>query len=612
MWKSWRLAIAATLFSAVVVLNLFPISDPDLWWHLKTGQLIWRTLSIPRVDPFSYTINGSPWVSFEWLSQIIFWAVFALGGVAAVTGFKAVVVALAFTLFFRLGKAGLWAGMALCAAAWSSGAYSERPHIFDPLFLGLILNWLDENDDPLKLWPRLCALSAVWANMHGGAALLGVGAVGLKFLSRRDGRWLAAAFACAAAMMINPHGLRIFINLSQTLAFPGREFIVEWRPLPGLLNRHGLFYGTALAAVCLGWKKDLPLCLLTAGLAAMAAWAVRYLPLFELSAAALAARVLENRFPLKIGPRQWAAAAAAALACGFFGGPTRGARREFPEGAAQFLDQRKISGRMFNEYNLGGYFIWKGRPVFVDGRNAEYGAEFIRAAVHWYEPAMWASLNAKWSFDYAVIENAQAYRAGVLDGSRDWTLAYWDDAALVYLRRAGADAELIPKTEYKLLKPNELSYGYLAPLLKNPKTAEPVFTEIERAVGESEQNDNARLMRAYALELLGRAREALPDLEAAVRHSPEKPGPRISLAWWLAANGDVSAARAAYQKALELAQAQDDALSQAYIYDNLGALESRSGNGFEAARLFRKSLAARPDYAPALEHLRRLESAAAQ
>ena len=73
----WQLAMAVALFTAVVALNIFRISDPDTWWHLKTGELIWKTLAIPRADPFSYTIAGQAWVSFEWLSQVLFAAVFA-------------------------------------------------------------------------------------------------------------------------------------------------------------------------------------------------------------------------------------------------------------------------------------------------------------------------------------------------------------------------------------------------------------------------------------------------------------------------------------------------------------------------------------------------------
>ena len=46
-------------------------SDPDMWWHLKTGEVIWTTHSIPTTDLFSYTTNHHAWVPHEWLSQVL-------------------------------------------------------------------------------------------------------------------------------------------------------------------------------------------------------------------------------------------------------------------------------------------------------------------------------------------------------------------------------------------------------------------------------------------------------------------------------------------------------------------------------------------------------------
>ena len=45
--------------------------DPDLWWHLKTGQIIWTTHTIPTRDIFSYTTNHHAWVPHEWLAQTL-------------------------------------------------------------------------------------------------------------------------------------------------------------------------------------------------------------------------------------------------------------------------------------------------------------------------------------------------------------------------------------------------------------------------------------------------------------------------------------------------------------------------------------------------------------
>jgi tetratricopeptide (TPR) repeat protein len=621
-WNPWSLFIGVVLFAAAAWINVFPITDPDTWWHLKTGELIWKTWTIPRTDPFSYTIPGQPWVTFEWLSQVLMYAAYAAGGAAALTGFKALIVALSFLVFFRLGRGGFWAGLLLCAAAYAGGAFAERPQAFDILFLGLLLQWLDDDGKKGPAWGRLIALHVLWANLHGGAALLGVAVVGLKAtvsLIKRGARaketqvWSLAALACAACLVINPHGLVLFSHLRQTMLFPGRDLINDWKPLPTLLNRHGPIFLIGFAAAVVSWSEDPLLCLLVAALGAMALSAARYVSNFEIAGAALAARYLERRLPVRSGALQTAIVAlAAVLLCG----QTRTiGLLEHPEWAVSFLDKAGIQGRMFNEYNLGGYLIWKTYPqrrVFVDGRNVEYGADFIRQAAHWYEPEVWPSLDGRWRFDYAVIDNSVDYRAQVLDGSPDWALAFWDDACLVYLRREPANAEAIRLYGYQFLRPNEQSYSYLEPVFRDKKKAPILLAELQRAIDESPQNDNAHQMKAYALTELGRPREALPELQIAGRQSPLRPGPLLSLAWWYVQAGNAAAARQSYTEALILARRLEDPTSLAAVYDGMGMMEARFGNRSEAVRLFKKSLDIQPGYAEALNHLRPLESTPAQ
>src|SRR5258708_25772760 len=57
--------------------------DPDLWWHLKLGQIIWNTGQIPRTDQFSFTAQGHPWIAHEWLSQVVLYLTWRTGGYSA-------------------------------------------------------------------------------------------------------------------------------------------------------------------------------------------------------------------------------------------------------------------------------------------------------------------------------------------------------------------------------------------------------------------------------------------------------------------------------------------------------------------------------------------------
>jgi len=55
-------------------------NDPDMWWHLKTGEVIWNSHAVPRVDLFSFTTNQHAYTPHEWLSQLTIFAVYHFGG----------------------------------------------------------------------------------------------------------------------------------------------------------------------------------------------------------------------------------------------------------------------------------------------------------------------------------------------------------------------------------------------------------------------------------------------------------------------------------------------------------------------------------------------------
>src|SRR5262245_33547518 len=52
----------------------------DFWWHLKTGEVIVTTGSLPRTDEFSFTAAGTPTAPHAWLAQVVYYLVYFAGG----------------------------------------------------------------------------------------------------------------------------------------------------------------------------------------------------------------------------------------------------------------------------------------------------------------------------------------------------------------------------------------------------------------------------------------------------------------------------------------------------------------------------------------------------
>src|SRR5215472_18161834 len=77
-------AFPMLLAAGLAVVTLLTVSnrlnDPDLWWHLKVGQIIASTHSIPTTELFSHTAQGHSWTAHEWLAQLSIYAAYEVAG----------------------------------------------------------------------------------------------------------------------------------------------------------------------------------------------------------------------------------------------------------------------------------------------------------------------------------------------------------------------------------------------------------------------------------------------------------------------------------------------------------------------------------------------------
>src|SRR5882724_10179059 len=80
---SFRVMLALGLATVTICTVSNRFSDPDLWWHLKAGEIVWNTHSIPSRDLFSFTAYGQPSTEHEWLAQWSIYATYKLVGVTA-------------------------------------------------------------------------------------------------------------------------------------------------------------------------------------------------------------------------------------------------------------------------------------------------------------------------------------------------------------------------------------------------------------------------------------------------------------------------------------------------------------------------------------------------
>jgi hypothetical protein len=169
--EPWRRVLLASLPALAFLLGCFPMADFDVWWHLRTGQLILETHTIPRFDLFTYTNAGRPWIDVYWLYQVGMALLFRAGDASALVLLKATAGAGIVGLSMLGRRAGHRAWP--LALAWLpgllmvSGRLSERPEAAALVLLTAYLVLLARAPRaPRGLW-LLPILQLLWVNCHG-------------------------------------------------------------------------------------------------------------------------------------------------------------------------------------------------------------------------------------------------------------------------------------------------------------------------------------------------------------------------------------------------------------------------------------------------------------
>ncbi len=528
--SAW-LVPALLALTALFLIGLFAteFADTDAWWHLKTGEYIVHTDRLPYPDPFAYTTSmAKPSypgetetqrfnLTHEWLAQVAMYLVQATGGLGAVVLCKALLLAAicglaGFIVRLRTGS-WLWCvAAALAAASVVTYFAHDRPSILSYLFSAAFLLIFE---DRRRLW-LLPVLALVWANCHGGFFLGWIicGAYACDALVRRAAdakRVFAYSVATVLLSGLNPNGFRVVTTLASYRSSPMTATLIEWSR-PGLWGEpHSYFvllYGAA-AILAISWRRVRVsdwLLFLAFGAASLAAF--RNLPLVGLLAPILIATYFPWKRSLPLAAQYASAAAvAAALVWGIVAGSffqLRAAEWRFPAGAAGFLREHAPGVKLFNTYEDGGYLIWRGLPVFIDGRSlSENVFQDYRLVMGTPSGDPRRDLTLNRYGVGAIVLNAFEYNSGIVyplamalaqPGASDWKLVYEDPAAMVFLRNVPSGLPVLDKTRI---------LDHLEAECQLHIARDPEFSLCARTLGNLflQLGDRARARRNFALYL---------------------------------------------------------------------------------------------------------------
>lgn len=476
---SWPLIIGCLTYLGFLACGSSLLGDSDTFWHIAAGRWIIEHAAVPAHDPFSHTMQGSPWTAHEWLSEVVLALAFKAFSWACVVALTAAAFAGAIAILTRFllkdfepVHALIFVALAVMMAAPHVLA---RPHV---LAMPLLVIWTaclvraSELGRAPGLW--LLPVMTLWANLHGGftlgLALALFFAMEGIFNARKNNETVLAVKSwglfvglALISALLTPHGIKGIMFTVQILSGAyALDHIGEWQS--------PVFHGFQPLEI---W--------LLAGLAVALHQGIR-LPVFRLALLLallhLALKHVRNveliglLAPLFLASplaRQWRERAVAARQIAkvdrIFQELAKNASRRTatltiaglglitllfiqlsfpapkeaisPAGALQAAQKAHLTGPVLNEYSFGGYLIYAGIPPFIDGRADMYGDVFMK---EYFEALSLTTsdglqiLLQKYHIEWTLLPPESA-AAALLDHLPEWRRLYADKIAVIHVRK---------------------------------------------------------------------------------------------------------------------------------------------------------------------------------
>ena len=531
MIKHFQRLVFILLFGllAVFLVHNFDSIGQDIGRHLKTGEIIWQTKEIPKINLFSFTQPESPFINHHWLSEVIFYGVFSQLGFSGLILLKVFLVLIAFLLITDIASrlsTGFWplAVSFLLSILIFISRTEVRPEIFSYAILVFFLFALFKAKYPEKspngdlgadehryryLW-FLPLAQLLWVNLHIyffiGPTLFFFFLID-RFVEKKTNskletlnskqtqnpkpqiKKLFGIFVLVIlATLVNPAGINgalLPLNILNEYGYS----VVENQALAFLADFFGFnlpififkVSATVLAVSFLLTIKKTKERIFEILISAFFIYAgfkmLRNLPLYALVSfpvtAILLTDVQNKLIKFRITGKTRFYKSCLLVISGFLvfmlffvasgdyykkAGLSKTFGMSVPNGlerAVNFVKENKIDGPMFNNFDIGGYLIWKlpEHKVFVDNRPEAYSVQFFSEI---YKPMQenkekWAEFSEKYGINFIFFGHGdstpwgQAFMVNIVKNS-DWKIIYVNEEAIILVKNNEKNSEVISRS----------------------------------------------------------------------------------------------------------------------------------------------------------------------
>jgi len=492
------------------------LTSIDLGRHLENGKIIWQNPQVLFTNFYSYTAPLFPFINHHWLAGVIFFLVYQLNGFISLAIFNVIIALISFSLFFNLAKKKIGfyitALLSIPIIFLLSERVQIRPEIFSYLFIALTWYILERASEKrnYRLVYGLIPIFILWVNIHS-YFFLGLALIGFKatvkfitpFLAGQGGRqrltagwsssknYFLALIIIALACLINPNFLNgwlypfnIFHELGYDViethsVFDIEKLIIDYN-IP-LFKFYLLLLTASWITYWLTAKKlklfNLLITILFTSLALLAirnitifalvslviisdnlAWPVSYLRkkyffsttlkrTLKLSGAVVILIIIISGTGYLMSDEQHNS--------NFIKSTLGWGLRDNNDGVARFFNDHKLSGPIFNNYDIGSaliFWLYPQEKVFIDNRPEAYDPSFF---TNIYQPMQlnkdkWQELSQQYKFKTIIFTHTdytlggQTFLQSILTDP-DWTPVYFDYSSIIFLNKLNNDKNLIER-----------------------------------------------------------------------------------------------------------------------------------------------------------------------
>lgn len=431
--NKWLLLFLIFILSFCLFISTFCFVDTDYYWHITAGKYMFSNKTILLSDKFSWYLRGTYWFSHEWLFEILLYLLSTVFSKSHVFVIVFLCVFLLEFIIFITNKEEFLKNIPF-SLLWivflfiMCGFLCARPHLLSNILLCITIYLLRDlfyNPDSKKIY-FLPLISIIWVNVHGGSSSLiyilsfiflfcgmfkfSFSKIEAKRLSKKQVyRYLLAIILSVSCLAINPHGVKMILypywNMADTFMM---EFISEWHQtdFSSIISFPYLGLLVLIAFIFIFSKKkirfiDLILFAFTAylGLKSIRFWPYVY--------------IVSSYFIFYyINSRKYDNGSELCLILLSFCLTLLSFYRGFVPEKTSFISDSKLMSvvkeanpkRLYNYYDAGGYLIYNGIYVFVDGRFDLYTNNNINDYYDIFNlNEDFEKLIEKYNFDYYLI-----------------------------------------------------------------------------------------------------------------------------------------------------------------------------------------------------------------